>query len=144
MPNRYEREIEEILRNLEDPKAGPGQKIGRRPKPQVRTQSRPTFSLRFSATEWLLTITVVAALLGGGYAYAQRMTPDLFTGIVAVVGTISFILVAFSQFIFQQRRPPSARYVKITPLRRGPMDFLRTRWHLFMLKIRYRRRNDLR
>src|SRR5947209_3475476 len=123
MPNRYEREIEEILRNLEDPKAGPGQKIGRRPKPQVRPQARPTFSFDFSATEWLLVITVVAALLGGGYAYAQRI-PDLFTGIVAVIGTISFILVAFSQFIFQQRRPPSARYVKITPLRRGPMDFI--------------------
>ena len=44
MPNRYEREIEEILRNLEttEPKQGLGQKFGQRlrRKPEYRVKSR--------------------------------------------------------------------------------------------------------
>lgn len=147
MPNRYEREIEEILRNLEhtEPKAGLGQKLGRRPapRPKVRTRPRTSFSVRFTATEWLLIVVVVAALLSGGYAYAQAHT-DTFSGIVALIAIVALILVALSHFIFRPRRTPPGRYSNVSQLRRNPLDTFRTRWNLFMLKLRYRRRNDIR
>src|SRR5258708_39092486 len=77
MPNRYEREIEEILRNLEtsEPKSGPGQKFGermrRKPAYNVRPRRRSLPSLNFGTSEWLITIAVIAALISGGYAYAN-------------------------------------------------------------------------
>lgn len=150
MPNRYEREIEEILRNLEhtDSKPGSGQKAGERMRRRARTPVRPrprmTFSFHFTVTEWLLIITVVAALLAGGYAYYQKEA-DIFSGAVALIGILALILVALSPFVFRQRNAPTAaRYTKVTQLRRSPMDAIKTRWNLFMLKLRYRRRNDLR
>ena len=149
MPNRYEREIEEILRNLEQSdqsKPGLGQKFSerlrRRPSPVVRTRQRSSFSLRFTTVEWLLIIAVGAALLAGGYAYAND-TPDIFTGIVAAVGMACLILVALSHFLFGSRRQPSARYGRRTPTRRGPFSTLKTQWNLLLLKLRYRRKNKL-
>lgn len=149
MPNRYEREIEEILRNLEQSeqaKSGLGQKFGerlrRRPSSVVRTRQRSSFSLRFTTVEWLLIVAVGAALLAGGYAYA-RQTPDIFTGIVAAVGMVCLILAAFSHFLFGARRAPSAPYSNMTTIRRGPFSALKTQWNLFLLKLRYRRKGRL-
>jgi hypothetical protein len=146
MPNRYEREIEEILRNLEhtEPKSGP--KFGKRPRrgpgDRMPRQQRRFVSFHFSASEWLLIIAVVAALVAGGYAYAQR-TADLVTGIIAAIGILCLILVAISQVLFRPRRARSVQYgnVTVTPLRRNPFSALKTQWNLFMLKMRYRRQN---
>jgi hypothetical protein len=149
MPNRYEREIEEILRNLEQSgqaKPGLGQKFGerlrRRPSSVVRTRQRSSFSLRFTTVEWLLIVAVGAALLAGGYAYANQ-TPDIFTGIVAAVGMVCLILAALSHFLFAARRAPSTPYSNMTSIRRGPFSALRTQWNLFLLKLRYRRKGRL-
>jgi len=148
MPNRYEREIEEILRNLEqtDPKPGRGQKFGERltRKPGVRAprQARSFSSPRFSTAEWLLIIAVVVALVAGGYSYTLG-TPDYFSGVLASAGIVCLVLVACSHFLFQARRPQSTRYgnVTITPLRRNLFSSLKTQWNLFMLRVRYRRKN---
>ena len=149
MPNRYEREIEEILRNLEQSgqaKPGLGQKFGERlrrgPSSVVRTRQRSSFSLRFTKVEWLLIVAVGAALLAGGYAYANQ-TPDIFTGIVAAVGMVCLILAALSHFLFSGRRARSTPYSNMTSIRRGPFSALKTRWNLFLLKLRYRRKGRL-
>ncbi len=148
MPNKYEREIEEILRNLEqtEPKAGIGQKfsdrIRRKPTPRMRPRPRSNFSLTLTTSDWLLVIAVGIALIAGGYAYLDN-SPTEFTGILAIIGLVCIVLVACSQFVFRPRRPASIRYgnATITPLRRGgPFHMLRTRWNLFMLKLRYRKR----
>ena len=148
MPNRYEREIEEILRNLEQAeqaKPGLGQKFSerlrRRPSSVVRTRQRHSFSLRFTTVEWLLIIAVGAALLAGGYAFANNETPDIFTGIVAAVGTVCLILIALSHFLFGSRSMPSTRYGNTSSTRRGPFSGFKTQWNLFLLKMRYRRKN---
>jgi len=149
MPNKYEREIEEILRNLEqtEPKAGIGQKfserIRRKPAPRVR-QPRPSsnFSLTLTVSDWLLIAAIGVALIAGGYEFLSD-GPTVITGILAIIGLVCIVLVAFSQLLFQPRRPSSSiRYgnATITPLRRGPFHTLRTRWHLFTLKMRYRNR----
>lgn len=146
MPNKYEREIEEILRNLEqtEPKAGVGQKFNerlrRKPAPRVRPRPSSTFSLTLTVSDWLLITAIAVALIAGGYAFIAGQT--IVTGILAIVGLVCIVLVAISQFVFKPHRPTSIRYgnATITPLRRGPFHTLRTRWNLFMLKMRYRKR----
>jgi len=99
MPNRYEREIEEILRNMEatETKPGPRQRFSermrRKPDPRKRPRSRGLPSFKFKATEWFIIIAVVVALISGGYAYANNGNPTAVTGILAIVGTICLILV---------------------------------------------------
>lgn len=147
MPNKYEREIEEILRNLEqtEPKAGIGQKfserIRRKPAPRVRPRPKSSFSLTLTNSDWLLVVALVVALIAGGYEFLNG-EPTGVTGILAIIGLVCIVLVAFSQFVFRPRRPSSIRYgnATITPLRRGPFHTLRTRWNLFLLKLRYRNR----
>ncbi len=148
MANRYEREIEEILRNLEQAehaKPGLGQKFSerlrRRPSSVVRTRQRNSFSLRFTTVEWLLIIAVGAALLAGGYAFANNETPDLFSGIVAAVGTVCLILIALSHFLFGSRSTPSTRHGNTSSIRHSPFSAFKTQWNLFLLKLRYRRKN---
>ena len=147
MPNnRYEREIEEILRNLEqtEPRTGQGQKssgrIQRKPR-APRYEKRTMSSPHLSTPEWLLIVSVIAALLAGGYAYLQE--PDLITGLFACVSLVCLVLVALSHFLFNQSRIQSARYgtVTITPLHRNIFSTIKTQWNLFMLRMRYRRRN---
>ncbi len=146
MPNKYEREIEEILRNLENsgPKAGRGQKFGEsfrrkpgdRPKPPRRNFSMP----RLKATDWFIVAAVVAALIAGGYAYVRG--PDFVTGILAILSFVCLMAAIFSPFI---HRSPSRSYTRngnITQLRFNPFRGIITRWNLFILKRRYRRRDD--
>jgi hypothetical protein len=147
MPNKYEREIEEILRNMErtEPKPGLGQKLGGRirrksdSRPKVRKRSLP--SLHFGVSEWCLAIAVCAALSAGGWAYAHGA--DIFTGVIAVVGAVCLAVVIILPFMSRSRYPKqSAGYGNVTPIRSNPLSSISTRWNLFLLKIRYRRKKD--
>ena len=136
MPNKYEREIEEILRNLErtEPKPRFGQRVSERIQRKARARrniSLPTLGF----AEWGLLLLLIAALAGGGWAYAAGA--NLVTGILALVGAVCVLLVAISNFL---RYPsPSTRYTNVTPIRRNPLRRLMTSWHLLMLKLRYRK-----
>ena len=144
MPNKYEREIEEILRNMEqtEPRPTLGQKLSGRMRRKSGNRSRtpkrslPSFSL--SIPEWLLVIAIAAALIAGGYAYAQERA-TIVTGIVAVVGAVCVLLVVLSPFFSANRSTQSARYGNVTPLHQGPLHGLRARWNLLLLRLRYRR-----
>ncbi len=148
MPNRYEREIEEILRNLEqtEPKPGIGQKFGerfrRRPSPRMRTQSPRPFTGNLSTAERFLFVGIVTALIGSAYAYLAGA--NIVTLALAIISLICLGMVACSQFLLQPRRSQSTRYgnITITPLRRGPFNMLKTQWNLLKLKLRYRRKNS--
>jgi hypothetical protein len=149
MPNKYEREIEEILRNLEhtDPQAAKSRKFGERvhrnPGPPLRTQQRRSSgSWNLSPIERLLLGAVISALLAGGYAYLAG--PNIITLILTLASFIGLILVACSQFISLPNRRRSIRYgnVTITPLRRGPFHMLKTQWNLLVLKLKYRRKDE--
>jgi hypothetical protein len=156
MPNQYEREIEEILRNLEttEPKTGFGQKVGDRfrrkqppkPPPQARIRpQRPRRSLpsaNWKMPEWLIATAVLAALISGGYAYASG-SATVATGLIAIIGTLCVFLVVLLPFISRSRNSrPSPGYGNVTPLRPSPLNSLSTRWNLFLLKRRYRRNNN--
>ena len=146
MSNRYEREIEEILRNLEQtkPRSDRGAKSVDRPSKRAGVHMRqPRFSVRLSLSEQLLLTAIIAALIAGGYEYVTQQK-DLFTFILVLVAVVALILVGCSQFIFQPRRPQPLRYgnVTITPLRRSPFTILKTQWNLFKLRMRYRRKKE--
>jgi ABC-type multidrug transport system fused ATPase/permease subunit len=149
MPNKYEREIEEILRNMErtEPKASFGQKFSGRLRRRsdrginARRRSPLSFNLNLGMSAWLLIIAWVAALIAGGYAFAAD-EQNLFTGILAIVAMISLIIVVLLPFFSRRYPVQSSRYGNVTPLRRNPLSSLSTRWNLFILKLRYRRRRD--
>lgn len=140
MSNKYEREIEEILRNLEhtEPKKGFGPKRG----PRTPRERRRMGSIRLSFVEWCLLIASIAALIAGGWAYAVGAA-NVITGIIALIGFVFILLVAFSHYLTRPRYSPSStRYNNVTSLHRNPLSRLAASWHLLMLKLRYRNRND--
>ncbi|MEO7019502.1 MAG: hypothetical protein ABI234_05070 [Ktedonobacteraceae bacterium] len=143
MSNKYEREIEEILRNLErtEPKAGFGRKTGEhlRRKTKARGSMPP---LPSSFVDWCLVLAIVAALSGGGWAYASGRG-DFITGIIAMIGFAFIILVALSSFRANPRYASSTKpYNNVTPLRSNIFSRIGASWHLLLLKLRYRKRKD--
>jgi hypothetical protein len=145
MPNRYDREIEEILRNLEHTEPGtfrkqrPGERVRRNPGPRIRP--RRHYSLNFSPTEWLLITAIVTALVAGGYAFTLKSAGpgEILTPLLAAVSVVCLLLVALSHYIFRSGGPRPVRFgnTTVTPLRRNIFSDLKTRWNLFKLKRRY-------
>lgn len=143
MPKKYEREIEEILRNLErtEPKAGFRRRRGGRRPTRIRP-SLPAVRLTFS--EWCLLVACIAGLSAGGWAFAQHSDgANAITGTIAVLGAICVVLVAISPFFIRPRySSPSGRYNTVHRISGNPFRRLGTRWHLLLLKMRYRRGRD--
>lgn len=150
MPNKYEREIEEILRNLDQ--SAPKPRLGRRfrrksvVRERVRGQKRNLPSFNFGLSEWFLVIAWVAALIAGGWAFAQHDANgngDLITGGIALVSAVCLLMVVILAFMPQTRYSGQPRgYGNVTPMRRNPLSSISTRWNLFLLKRRYRRKKD--
>jgi hypothetical protein len=103
MPDKYEREIEDILRNIKskEPEAG------LRPIRRRASARRSSFVPQRNFPEWCLIIAIVAALLGGGLAYALG-GGNVVTGFIALIGAACLALVALSSFI-ERQRPSSFR-----------------------------------
>jgi hypothetical protein len=144
MPNKYEREIEEILRNLDQsaPKPRLGQRLRRKTTPRPRSQQRGIPAFNFGLSEWCLIIALVAALIAGGWAFAQHGVGDLFTGSIALISLVCLVMVVILAFMPQSRYPGQTRTGSVTAIRRNPLSSLSTRWNLFVLKRRYKRRKD--
>lgn len=147
MPNKYEREIEEILRSLDQsaPKPRLSQRLRRkttaRPRSQQRGLGLPAFN--FGLSEWFLIIAWVAALIAGGWAFAQHgVNGDLFTGGIALISLGCLLMVVILAFMPQSRYLGQTRAGNVTAIRRNPLSSLSTRWNLFLLKRRYKRRKD--
>ena len=100
MPDRYEREIEDILRNLNSGEPG-----GLRPLRGGARKPRRAPGPQLTFPEWCLVLAIGAALLGGGWAAAAGA--NILTGLLALLGTVCLALVALSAFITRQRPPIS-------------------------------------
>ena len=89
MPDKYMREIEEILRNIErtEPRNDPGERI----RPFARPPRRRSFSLpQLELPVTLILLGIALALVGSGLAYYQ-MSPTLASGLIAVAGFALFV-----------------------------------------------------
>ncbi len=145
MPNKYEREIEEILRNLDQsaPKPRLSQRLRRKTNERPRGQRRSLPAFNFGLSEWCLIIAWVAALIAGGWAFAQHdINGDLFTGCIALISLACLVIVVILAFMPQSRLSGHTRVGNVTAIRRNPLSSLSTRWNLFLLKRRYKRRKD--
>ncbi len=150
MANRYQREIEEILRNMErnEPKPTFRERLNmrmrgqpRRPEPMRPRPTRPAFHLALTTSEWCFLAGIVIGLVAAGIAYTDAA--NIFTGFLAVLALICVILGIVSPWR-ESRRPVYGRswYGESEPPKRSlprPFRFVVTQWKILQLKMRYRR-----
>lgn len=144
MPNRYQREIEEILSRMEDsePPRGRGDNIRPLRRPPSRVRSLPSFHLPFA--ELLILLSVALTLVAVGLAYFDG-SPTVVTGIIGAAALVLFVLalvVGWRDRFRPQRTTAQWRgdsYVEVTPIRRNPFSALITRLRVYRLRMQYRR-----
>src|SRR5690242_3529912 len=93
MPHKYEREIEEILRNMErtEPKKGLGDRVRAFQRPAPARPRGPSVSIGMGLPEMLLIVGVVLALVGAGISY-YLSSETLITGLISAVGFTSIVV----------------------------------------------------
>jgi len=159
MPNRYEREIEEILRNMErtEPKPSFRERLNmrmrgqpKRPERMRPRPARPAFHLNFTTSEWCFIVGILLALVAAGIAYTSglrgpggEVVGNVLTGFLAFLAFICIIMGIVSPWR-ERRRPSTSRswYGEPPPTKRSlprPLRMLATQWKIFRLKMRYRR-----
>ena len=143
MPHKYEREIEEILKNMQR----------NEPEPAVRERSRgfprsaggAGFRLGLSTSEILFLLGIAFALAGVCARWFVGDSANLVSGILGLVGFILFIAGLIVAFQASRRPPPPAwrgNVVEMKTHRRGPLDEIATQLRLLRLRMRYRRGRD--
>lgn len=147
MPNRYQREIEEILRNMErsEPRQGLSERIRAFNRPRV--PKRRTIRTPLTRTEVLELIGITLMLVGAGIAFTTNH-PSLLSGLVGLAGFVVLALglvQAWTGRIVSARRTPVWRgnVVDMRPPRRNPFSAIATRFRILRLRLRYQRRRDL-
>ena len=152
MPNsRYEREIEEILRNMERTEPKPSFRERMNMRRQARTkhpedrrprQARPSVNLNLTTSEWCFAVGILLGLIAGGIAFAGGA--NIVTGFLAVLAFLCIIMGIVTPWRESRRSytSPSWRN-EPTPIRQRslpqPFRFLVTQWRIMRLKMRYRR-----
>ena len=155
MPDKYMREIEEILRNIErtEPRHDQGERIRPFARPPSRRRRRDFALPHVEPAVALLLLGIALALAGSGLAYYQ-MTPTLASGLIAAAGFALFVaglIVAWwarfhgvsSAPARSLRRPPANdNVVRIRPARSNPFSRLMTSMRMRRMRRRYRNFSD--
>jgi hypothetical protein len=147
MPNRYQREIEEILSRMEDsePHRGPGDRTRPFQRPPARARTLPSIHLPFA--NLLLLVSVALRLIATGLAFYNGAA-NLLTGILGAIALLLFIvglIVGWRSYgrprSTSQWRGSNSAYVEQqpTPIHRNPLSALITRIRVFRLRRQYRR-----
>jgi hypothetical protein len=143
MPNRYEREIEEILNRMEE--SEPHKGLGDRIRPFRRRPARPPRdlpSVHIPFMEALLLIAIFLFLVAAGLAFYDG-EPTPLSGWIALAGLISFVvaLVTGWRDRFRPSPPPQWREDALAParIRRGPLAALSAQLRIWRLRQAYRR-----
>lgn len=156
MPDKYMREIEEILRNLEGPESG--QDLGERIRPFKRPAARRprgprvTWIPRLELPVTLMLVGIALALVGAGVAFYQ-LEPTLVSGLIGLGGFLLFAVgVALGWWArFRgvnlparrvRRSPSSDNVVRIRPVRSNPLSRLTASIRMRQMRRRYRNTTD--
>lgn len=144
MPNRYEREIEEILRNLDrtEPRQGLGERIRafNRPRPAAPRRANPRITL--TRVETLLLLGIAFALISAGLTFYDN-GQNYISGGFAVAGFVAIVLglvIAWNERFRGAVHPTfrGSNVVDMTPPRRhNPFTAVATQFRIFRLKLRY-------
>jgi hypothetical protein len=152
MPNKYEREIEEILRNMErtePPRAGLSDRIRAFNRPRPRPQRGWQGAL--NATESLFVLRILLALaaasltfyLGQVVIVRLPVIEDVtLNGILALGAFIALVAALFrgwrDRFRLSSSTPAwRSNVIEMRPTRRNPFSVLVTQFRIFRLKFRY-------
>lgn len=145
MPNRYEREIEEILSRMEEsePRKGIGDRIRPFRRRPARRPALPSLDVpRVPLMEFLLLVAIFLILVAAGLAFYDGVTTPL-SGWIGLAGAILFVvaLVAGWRQRFRPAPPPQWRGDTLTPtrIRRGPIAALAAQMRIWRLRQQYRR-----
>jgi hypothetical protein len=170
MPNKYEREIEEILRNLDrpEPKPGLGNRIRAFNRPRPR-RPRRVWEVGVNLSEMLLLAGIAVILLGAGLTYFFGPHLPTFLGDtplaawIAIIGVALFVIglaIGWRRGFNSGRAGTSSRRgnnltnsngnsvgdSKVVHLRarrgRNPLNALVTQIRILRLKMRYQRLRD--
>lgn len=161
MSSKYEREIEEILRNMDhtEPKSTMGDRVRafQRPRPPRQGPSFSPVSLSLA----LLLISLLCLLAALGIAFYQN-TPSILSGAFGVATFVAFLLAMIVGWRDQFRATPmtttatrrplaplmpfaddgGAEDAAPRPIRRSLLDGARTRLRLMRLRNRYRQSHE--
>lgn len=157
MPDKYMREIEEILRNLEGPESGQG--LGERIRPFKRPAARrprgPHVSWvpRLELPVTLMLLGIALALVGAGLTYYHQLEATFVSGLIALGGFLLFAVgvalgwwARFRGVSLPARRvrrsPASDNVVRIRPVRSNPLSRLTTSLRMRRMRRRYRNTTD--
>jgi len=143
MPHKYEREIEEILKNMQrnEPELGVSGRSRGFPRPAGGSGLR--FGL--STSEFLFLLGIAFALAGACVMWFDGGSAGLISGILGLAGFVLFIAGLIVAFQASRRPPPPAwrgNVVEMKAHRRGPLDEIATQLRLLRLRMRYRRGRD--
>jgi len=149
MPHKYQREIEEILRNMElgEPRRGAGERAQPFQRPATRARLRgPTMNFRLTRSESLLLTGMVLTLAGMCFAYYDGNVANPVSGLLglaafaAIVGGLAIGWASAARPTY----PPAWRssgtagnVVEMRQRRRGPFGEIVTRLRILRLKMRY-------
>jgi hypothetical protein len=147
MPNKYEREIEEILRNMDrtEPSPSIGERIRafNRPGPRARIAS-PQFMLRMRAQDALLVVGIILALIGAGISfYFSAAGTSLLTYVAGILGVLALASLLAGLIVgwrarFRPTPVNSWRGERPTPIHRfRPVALVATQMRIMRLKWRY-------
>lgn len=147
MPNRYEREIEEILRNIDrtEPKQGFSDRFrafNNRPK---TSRAPRRFHLPLDGTDLLLALGIALALVAAGITFTSGSVATPVTGAIALAAFVVIVCALGAQWRSRFRGPTMTRQwrgnvVDMTPRRRSPFGGIVTRIRIIRLRLRYRSR----
>ena len=150
MPHKYEREIEEILRNMErtEPKRGFGDRV-RAFQRQAPSRTRgPVLAVGMGLPEALIIIGIVLALVGAGLAFYQSGA-SLLSGLISLAGFVSIVVgvvigwwARFRGVNLPLRRPRETSDNVVRMGRRGLFAEIATQFRILRLKWRYSRRRQ--
>ena len=164
MSSKYQREIEEILRNMDpDTPKGVGERMRNFQRPRPRRQG-PSLSLT-GLSLGLLLVSILLVVAASGLAFYDNST-TVISGALGIAAFVVFLLAMVAGWRDRFRgssapltlgRRPQARPSPFTryddgivnadptaprPLRRNFLDGLRTRLRLMRLRNEYRQRHD--
>jgi hypothetical protein len=153
MQHKYQREIEEILRNMDlsEPRGGVDERVdaGRRPSLRLRLRG-PSMRVRLNPSELLLLAGIALALAAFCVAFYATV-PTIVSGLIglaaiaALVGGLVVGWISASSPLYTpswRNSPRTNNVVPMRPRRRGPVSELMTQTRLLWLKARYLRKRD--
>ncbi len=172
MSSKYQREIEEILRNMDvDAPDNQGDHIRKFQRPRPRRQGPSLAPAGFSL--WLVLLSILLLLGATGVAFYEN-SPTVISGGLGVAAFVVFLLAlvvgwrgrfrgsSMTMTPMMSRRPaqPQSPYMPYDdsgapfgvretveadaprPIRRGFLDEMRTRLRLMRLRNQYRQRHE--